>query len=556
MVQETSLSNPHEEEPLTGDASGGDISHEEPQDRPTAPVVEHAAGDEVSEEASCQSEVTPPPSTPGRDRGRIVALGAMGALVAVGIGLIIASPRKGAAPPPSVALTSVDLGSDTDAGEGKPQAGLATSPAVVIAPIVSTRPAPAWRVASLKLDASVEVIEGTFGKNGFVQALTRAGVSRAEIKRIAHAFVGVRRIDRPSATDTFVVAKDKDKGVVVAFEYASSPMDVWQVAWSTRHAPPEPAQARADDTSAEQVAAKKLDMFVEHKRVASGLVVGADLAKAISAAGLRPEIVEAVDDALEGHVEPGGIRAGVRMRIAATEDWVDGTFARVKVDAIEFVPKSGSPLRIYYYERDSSVEGSARRAPLPGFYDAKGKQPYRGAFRSPLPLARVTSRFNPKRMHPVLKVIMPHQGVDYGASTGTPVYASASGNVVTAGNGGPCGNMVEIEHGGGINTVYCHLKAFAQGLHSGQKVEARQLVGYVGQTGRVTGPHLHFGVKKHGMFIDPLGLKMDGVRVLPPADRDAFARKRADFDAIIDGVPLPSAADVPEENDDKDLHAE
>jgi murein DD-endopeptidase MepM/ murein hydrolase activator NlpD len=72
----------------------------------------------------------------------------------------------------------------------------------------------------------------------------------------------------------------------------------------------------------------------------------------------------------------------------------------------------------------------------------------------------------------------------------------------------------------------------------------------------VTGPHLHFGVKRHGVFIDPLGLKMDGVRVLPPADRDAFARRRADFDAIIDGVALPSAADVPEENDDKDLHAE
>src|SRR6185436_15858992 len=110
-----------------------------------------------------------------------------------------------------------------------------------------------------------------------------------------------------------------------------------------------------------------------------------------------------------------------------------------------------------------------------------------------------------------------------------------------------CGNMVEISHPGGINTVYCHLKGFAQGLHSGQKVEPRQLIGYVGQTGRVTGPHLHFGVKRNGAFIDPLALKMDSVRVLPPADRDVFASKRADLDTIIDGVALPSAVDIPDE---------
>lgn len=530
MLRDTSLSNPLRDEDVGSPPS---------------------SNGEIVEEASSQPEVTaaPPSSTPVRDRGRAAVLGAVGALVAVGIGLIITSPKKGASNhPPPLALTSADLAANSnavtrDAGD----ANAVTASVVVGAAAQTPRPPPAWRASSLKIDANVEVTEGAFGKNGLVGSLSSAGIPRDEIKRIAHAFEGVRRIDRPAATDTFVVVKDKSKGTILAFEYATSPMDVWQ--------------ARADDASPEsRIIAKKLDLFVEHKRVAGGLVVTADLAKAIQAAGLRPEIALAVDDALEGHVEPGVMRAGARMRIAATEDWVEGTFARVKVDAIEFVPKNGAPIRVYFYERDpNEVEGSSRRAPVPGFYDAKGKQPYRGAFRSPLALARVTSRFNPKRMHPVLKVVMPHQGVDFGATTGTPVYASAGGNVVTAGNGGPCGNMVEIDHGNGITTVYCHLKGFAQGLKAGQKVEARQLIGYVGQTGRVTGPHLHFGVKKNGNFIDPLGLKMDGVRVLPPADRDAFAKRRLDYDAIIDGVALPSAADVPEENEDKedkDLHAE
>lgn len=511
-------------------------THEASGDEP--PEGPPPSAEPEAEPASSQPEVTKaPPSAPPRDRSRMFVASAVATLLCVGAGLIVAAPKK-AVTPPSIALTSAELATSASASE----------PGSVSAPVVQTpakeapapRPPPAWRVSSLKVDANVEVIEGSFSKGGFVATLTSANIPRAEIKRVARAFDGVKRLDRPSANDTFIVARDKAKNVVVAFEYATSPFDVWQ--------------ARSED---EALVAKKLDLFVEHKRVASSLVITADLAKAISTAGLRSEIALAVDDALEGHLEPGALRAGARLRVAATEDWVEGAFARVKVDAIELVPKSGAPLRVYYYERDpSEVEGSARRAPLPGFYDAKGKQPYRGAFRSPLALARVTSRFNPKRMHPVLKVVMPHQGVDFAGSTGTPVYAAGVGSVVQAGNGGPCGNMVEIAHAGGISTVYCHLKGFAQGLRSGQKVEARQLIGYVGQTGRVTGPHLHFGVKKNGVFIDPLSLKMDGVRVLPPADRDSFAKRRGELDAVIDGVALPSAADVPEENDDKDLHGE
>ncbi|HVH46481.1 MAG TPA: M23 family metallopeptidase [Labilithrix sp.] len=517
MSREPSLSDPPQEEAFVGDPRAEDA----PAGEPEAPVT--------------------PPTTgaAARDRGRLIALGAMGVFVAVGVGLIALSSRRGGAPAPALALTTSDRAANTNADA----AAVATNDAPDAGPPI-VRPPAQWRVSSLKEDPNAEVSEGAFGKRGLVATLTEAGLSRPEIHRLAKAFEGVRRVDHPKDTDAFVLAKDKAKGVVLAFEYATSPLDVWQ--------------ARVEDPAGAEprFIVKKLELFVEHRRIAHGLLVGADLGKAITAAGFRPEIAMAVDDALEGHVDPGSIRAGVRLRVVATEDWVESAFVRVKVDAIEFVPKAGSPLRVYHYERDASVDGSSRRAPAPGFYDAKGKQPYRGQFRSPLPLARVTSRFNPKRMHPVLKVVMPHQGVDFGASAGTPVYASAAGTVITAGNGGPCGNMVEIDHGSGINTVYCHLKGFAQGLHSGEKVEARQHVGYVGQTGRVTGPHLHFGVKKHGVYIDPLALKMDGVRVLPPSDRDAFARRRSELDAVIDGVALPSAADVPEENEDKDLHAE
>lgn len=497
----------------------------------------------MSEEALSPADdpvrVPPPgPSDGGPDRGRVIAIAAMGALVATGVALIVKSPRRVESPPAALAVTSAQVAAS--APPAPKAADSAAAPAPAPAPQPAPRPPPVWRAANLKGDANVEVIEGTFGKRTFSAAFASAGLSKSELKRLTSAFEGVKRIDRPREKDSFVLAKDRAKGTVAAFEYIASPTEIWQ--------------ARADDEG--RLEAKKLDLFVEQRRISSALVITADLEKAIEKAGVKKELLELIDDAVEGHVEPGTIKPGVRIRVAASEEWVEGTFSRVRLDGLELVPKSGAPIRVYFYERGPEVEGAKRRAPLPGFYDAKGKQPYRGAFRTPIPLARVTSRFNPKRMHPVLHVVMPHQGVDFAGSTGTPVFASGAGTVVQAGNGGACGNMVEIEHGGGLSTVYCHLSRFAPGLHAGQKVEARQLIGNVGRTGRVTGPHLHFGVKKNGMFIDPLALKMDGVRVLPPADRDAFAKKRAEVDSVIDGIALPSALDVPDEPEqDQDLHA-
>ena len=494
--------------------------------------VEPVASDERMDEA--------PLPAPPRDRSKIIGLGAIAALVAIGVGLLALSPTKGTGP----AATVVPPPSAT-AAEAIALATTVVPFAVPAAPEVP-KPPP-WRVASLKSDPAIEVLEGSFGKRGLVQALTSVGVARSDVRRLVQAFEDVHRLERPSAADTFSVARDKTKGSLVAFELGTSPLDVWQ--------------ARVEN---DELVAKKLDLAVEHKRVAAAVVVAGDLAKAMSAAGFRAEVIDVVDDALEGHLEAGSLRAGARLRVVSNEDWIDGSFVRVRVEAVELVPAkshagelaaAGAPVRVYYYERDPSV--GHRHAPATGYYDAKGRQPYHGQFRTPIPLARVTSRFNPKRMHPVLHTIMPHNGVDFGGATGTPIYSAGTGTVSEAGNSGPCGNMVRIEHTGGLSTAYCHMSRFAAGLHSGQHVEARQLIGYVGATGRVTGPHLHFVVKRNGNFIDPLSIKMDGVRVLPPADRDAFAKRRTELDSALDGIALPSAVDVPDEAEStQDEHEE
>lgn len=426
----------------------------------------------------------------------------------------------------------------------------ATPPPPEAKPVVEAapKPAPIPRVKELGSDPAVEIVEGTFGKFGFLGALTRAGLPRPEIRRVARALEGVRHAVQPSPKDAFVIARDRAKGHVLGFELVASPLEVWQV---------KPTDEAAAVGELPKLASQKLAFSVEQKPFAAAFVAGPELAKALAAAGLREELVPAIDDALEGHIDGVALRRGARLRLVGHDELVDGAFTRTRLDAVELVPTSGSPLRVYWYEREEG-EGSKKRAPLPAFYDEKGRKPYRGAFRSPVPLARITSRFNPRRMHPVLKVIMPHNGVDFGASTGTPVYASAAGTVSQANGSGPCGNMVEIQHAAGVVTAYCHLSKFAAGLSPGQHVEARQLIGYVGQTGRATGPHLHFAAKRGSTFIDPLALKLDGTRVLPPSDREVFQKAREALDVRLDAVALPAAdgttVEEKDEPEDKDLH--
>lgn len=125
-----------------------------------------------------------------------------------------------------------------------------------------------------------------------------------------------------------------------------------------------------------------------------------------------------------------------------------------------------------------------------------------------MPVDRViiTSRFNPRRMHPVKHKIMPHNGCDFGAGKGIPVYAINSGLVTIRGWIGDNGNLVKIQHGNGYESGYAHLSGFAPGITVGSHVERRTVIGYVGSTGSSTNPHLHLSLKHNGAFIDPLSV--------------------------------------------------
>lgn len=137
------------------------------------------------------------------------------------------------------------------------------------------------------------------------------------------------------------------------------------------------------------------------------------------------------------------------------------------------------------------------------FYNANGKEVENFLLTRPIPNARISSRFNPKRFHPVLKRYRAHLGTDYAAPRGTKIYAAGDGVVSFVGTKGGYGKTVTIQHSSGYMTLYAHVNGYAKGIKKGKKVKKGQLIAYVGSTGLSTGPHLHFGLYKNGNAINP-----------------------------------------------------
>lgn len=165
------------------------------------------------------------------------------------------------------------------------------------------------------------------------------------------------------------------------------------------------------------------------------------------------------------------------------------------------------------------------------YFDAVGQSAKRLLMKTPIDGARLSSGFG-RRKHPVLGYAKAHKGVDFAAPRGTPIKAAGDGTIERAGPYGSFGNYIRIKHANGYSTAYAHMKALRKGMRKGKRVEQGQIIGYVGTTGRSTGPHLHYEVHKGGKAVNPQRLKIATGRKLTGSELAAFEAIRDQVDAM------------------------
>ncbi len=164
-----------------------------------------------------------------------------------------------------------------------------------------------------------------------------------------------------------------------------------------------------------------------------------------------------------------------------------------------------------------------------GWYDGAGRSTVKALMRTPVDGARISSKFGP-RTHPVLGYVKNHNGTDFAAPTGTPIFAAGTGTIEFAAPRGANGNFVRILHDNGWRTLYLHLNAFGDGIAPGVRVQQGREIGQVGTTGRSTGPHLHYEVHTEAGAVDPLSIETGTGRALSGPTLKAFTTERDRID--------------------------
>ncbi len=372
-------------------------------------------------------------------------------------------------------------------------------------PSVATAP-PAPEPQPLK----VSVLTVRLGRNQTLgQALARLSLAPGQAQAIIDALRDKLPFHRAMPGDQLRLERAEGDKTLQRFTYRQSAADEWTVA---------PAQ---DGTLRGEKRTVALTTEVARVEVE----IQGSVWESLRRAGEDPALAVLASDVLAWDVDfYHDVHPGDRMKVLVEKVHADGRLLRYgEVLAAEYAGSAAGTKRLFRYT-DPTGQTS--------YYDDEGRSARRGFLKSPLRYAHLTSRFG-SRLHPVLGYVRAHQGVDYGAPVGTPVWAVGDGVVSQSGWNGGCGRSITLHHGNGFDTVYCHLSAV--NVRAGARVTQKQIIGAVGQTGLATGPHLHYAVKRGGAFVNPMSLKV-------PREAPVSTGHKADFDLKI--APLRTKLDA------------
>ncbi|MCB9249154.1 MAG: peptidoglycan DD-metalloendopeptidase family protein [Ignavibacteriales bacterium] len=191
--------------------------------------------------------------------------------------------------------------------------------------------------------------------------------------------------------------------------------------------------------------------------------------------------------------------------------------------AAKFIHK-GNEYNAFLYNQDGKLE----------YFDENGGSLQKAFLKAPLKFKRISSSFSRNRLHPILRVYKPHLGIDFAAAIGTPVQAVGDGIVVEARRNGAAGNYVKIKHNSAYSSGYMHLSKYGKGIRNGVRVQQGQIIGYVGSTGRSTGPHLDFRFWKNGALVNYLTQKFPSSKSVSKENLNSYYTFKDSLQAKID----------------------
>lgn len=231
-------------------------------------------------------------------------------------------------------------------------------------------------------------------------------------------------------------------------------------------------------------------------------------------AGVHPALLSQLADLFTWDIDlEKDIRKGDHFKILYEQRNRKGQEAKTGRILAAELNSAGQKYTAVYFERQKGVGN---------YYNHEGRSLARSFLRFPLEFSAITSPFTESRFHPVLRTNLAHTGVDFAAQRGTPVRAVGDGIIAEAGWNGGYGKAIDIKHDATYSSRYAHLDRFAEGIQAGVAVTKGQLIGYVGSTGRTTGPHLHFELYKDQQYINPLSIDFPAEDHLEPALHKLF----------------------------------
>jgi murein DD-endopeptidase MepM/ murein hydrolase activator NlpD len=347
----------------------------------------------------------------------------------------------------------------------------------------------------------VRVVTGHVPVGGTVASSLRGqGISDALIHEIAVALEPAFDFRNARAGDLYALITD-GRQELLSFEFRRGRSDVYRL----ERRPGGALEPQVDGAS------------LERRVVQLGGVVRSSLFEALGELGEGAEIAQRFADVFAWDFDfSRQTRPGDEFRMVFEKYYDRDGFVRYgKMLAARYATAGRREMTALYFEDDGG----------PGdYYTPDGKCVRRSFLRAPLTYTRISSGYSRSRLHPVLKIRRPHEGIDYAAPTGTPVWAVADGTVSFVGWKGGYGRLIQVRHDNGYVSFYGHLSRYAQGLRVGRRVRQQDVIGFVGSSGLATGPHLDYRLQLKGRFVDPLRVTFAQGRPIAPASRERFER--------------------------------